>query len=555
MEYRIIQLTNELPDDIARSFVGKLLDRTHYDTCIDENALVLKPNGEPLLKLVSNVLPASLCEAAWKNLSQVAAQPIIGGSRGTAAGTMLQPARKRDGSPGRMSGVPDVPRLRDSSSAIAGFFDRTVRQPYCRQTTFGPNHRLVRPCLPFIHAVNTVFREHMPDRYAAQMKWIGATAPEFVIRGTSFSTMTINKNFRTAAHTDQGDLQEGFGVLTSLCAGEFSGGELIFPKFRVAVQFRSRDVLLADVHELHGNAPIEGTPGKYERVSCVFYYRENIVECGSPADELAFVKNRKAGDPLFPDRRSHALRLSLPTSSSDASERDANQEQTPHVVNVVTPGLLANAHVTVLTALPEFTNGVQLRIALPEDREKLEAFCKGPTCPKIGREFPFAWRRFHNWDTERNRPTVAFMGDRIVGFHATSYTKGGYCNLYYVVVDTEVKRMGVGKKLIEDSLKRGHALGMTRWTNKSHKGSDGENFFSKHLGIRPIAQKGDEVVYDWSIKDVHACDDIKVRAGSDIYRLDEIPQRRLNAFAKAMSTSGLELLLYVPNMPGGKPVR
>jgi hypothetical protein len=34
---------------------------------------------------------------------------------------------------------------------------------------------------------------------------------------------------------------------------------------------RDRDVLLADVHEWHGNTPLLGVPGGYQRISTVFY--------------------------------------------------------------------------------------------------------------------------------------------------------------------------------------------------------------------------------------------------------------------------------------------
>jgi hypothetical protein len=57
--------------------------------------------------------------------------------------------------------------------------------------------------------------------------------------------------------------------------GGFKGTELYFPKYRVAVDYRPGDVILADVHELHGNFPlIEGI-----RVACVFFVREGIHEC------------------------------------------------------------------------------------------------------------------------------------------------------------------------------------------------------------------------------------------------------------------------------------
>lgn len=50
------------------------------------------------------------------------------------------------------------------------------------------------------------------------------------------------------------------------------------------------DVLLADVHEWHGNTPLVPTRWPYERISFVFYYRAKMLECGSAAEELERAK-------------------------------------------------------------------------------------------------------------------------------------------------------------------------------------------------------------------------------------------------------------------------
>jgi hypothetical protein len=78
----------------------------------------------------------------------------------------------------------------------------------------------------------------------------------------------------------------GFGVIAVLEGGHFGGGELIFPKFRTAVDLRTGGLLLADVHELHWNAPLVVRP-PHQWLSFVMYSRERMRDCGSAADELA----------------------------------------------------------------------------------------------------------------------------------------------------------------------------------------------------------------------------------------------------------------------------
>ena len=102
--------------------------------------------------------------------------------------------------------------------------------------------------------------------------------------------MTVNRNFQTAVHQDQGDLKQGFGVMSCLRRGRFDGCYFVFPKYRVALDMRTGCVLCGDVHEWHGNTPMRGNHGMFERVSLVFYYREKMKRCGSAEEELEHAK-------------------------------------------------------------------------------------------------------------------------------------------------------------------------------------------------------------------------------------------------------------------------
>ena len=48
----------------------------------------------------------------------------------------------------------------------------------------------------------------------------------------------------------------------------------MFPKYRIAVDLRGRDVLIADNTEAHGNTAIVGVSGPFERVSVITYFHE-----------------------------------------------------------------------------------------------------------------------------------------------------------------------------------------------------------------------------------------------------------------------------------------
>lgn len=183
-------------------------------------------------------------------------------------------------------------------SGIAGYFDRYPRIPYGRPTAFTEsNPDKFKMAFPFLQHLAEGFKKLLPYRYSRQIAACEKLDPKFVIPGTPFTTVTVNKTFRTAAHRDAGDLSEGFSNLTVVSNnGKYSGGYLVFPEFRVAVNIRPGDLLLVNNHEgIHGNTEMIAEEGA-ERISFVCYFREKMLELGSWDYEMSrkrFVEKRK----------------------------------------------------------------------------------------------------------------------------------------------------------------------------------------------------------------------------------------------------------------------
>jgi hypothetical protein len=251
-----------------------LLTRDDVDYIVSTTERGLTPDGNVAYILIKNFVPYEFCEAAYSVALKAASQPVIGGTRAIAAGAYMEPRTRKDGSKGNRTEVPDLPHLHGAKHGIVGFYDK----PECRLTAFSARDwEGFQETLPLLHCLNGVFREYMPLEYANQAEAAGDIEKQYVIEGTVFTTITINRNFRTAVHLDEGDFENGFGVLTMLSAGEFCGGELALPQYRVAIDFQMQDVLLLDVHRPHGNLPLEGVDGEYERVSLVCYLREAML--------------------------------------------------------------------------------------------------------------------------------------------------------------------------------------------------------------------------------------------------------------------------------------
>lgn len=91
-----------------------------------------------------------------------------------------------------------------------------------------------------------------------------------------FTTITINKDFKTAMHRDKGNLN-GYAVLTASHIGSpFKGGRLHFPQYGICVPLREGDALLANVKLLHGNDEIIYPKEDSSRISFVLYSREDF---------------------------------------------------------------------------------------------------------------------------------------------------------------------------------------------------------------------------------------------------------------------------------------
>jgi hypothetical protein len=189
-------------------------------------------------------------------------------------------------------------------SNIVGGFDPGGIYKYCRMTTYTSEHLDEWEALfPALQAVADQLREHVPDRYEAQMREVGRTQPEWVAPGTPFSTCTVNHTYATGTHVDKGDLDAGFSTIFCARRGDYAGGQLCFPEYRIAVDLQDGDLILMDAHQWHSNARIYCQCGEHQsygpcktcgaaRVSVVAYYRTALAKCDTFEGELAKARSK-----------------------------------------------------------------------------------------------------------------------------------------------------------------------------------------------------------------------------------------------------------------------
>jgi hypothetical protein len=86
--------------------------------------------------------------------------------------------------------------------------------------------------------------------------------------------------------------------------GDYTGGHLVLPRYRLAVDMHDGDLLLFDPHQWHGNAAMRCThtdtdlarecPEGCERISLVAYYRTKVQLCEDANTEAAKATQRAA---------------------------------------------------------------------------------------------------------------------------------------------------------------------------------------------------------------------------------------------------------------------
>lgn len=288
-------MTVEESDALGGTFIDARHCRRLFTTDVD---VYDKETGKCLAKFRKNVIPVEMQQAAYDNLLK-AATPTD--ARLTATGdkledgTVTQYRRRKDGT---LSKQVAVPREKQVNSGVVGAYDRTTRFPYCRLTAFNMHEfDKFKKAWPIIKLVDMIYATLMPDHYKKQRAQADKTAKDFVIKDTSFTTVTVNKNYATAVHKDAGDFKDGFGNLVALRKGSYTGGYFTLIRWGVGFDLQNGDVLLTNVHEWHANTPMKMDKGAV-RLSLVMYYRENMIKCGTMAQELKRVRTRKKGDTL-----------------------------------------------------------------------------------------------------------------------------------------------------------------------------------------------------------------------------------------------------------------
>lgn len=282
----IIKAKKLLTDDQAEKLKGTFLDDNSYDTVITSDTDAYDSAGRLLFRFRKGAIPLEIARLGYESFKD---SIELTEGRGTAAGQTFKRIRK-DGTTANTTVSNKV------YSGNVGFMDKNAMIHYCRMTAFARQHfEKFKQGLPFVEHIDKLYKELCPVHYAKQIAIAKGTNRNYVIGDTSFTTVTVNRNFQTAVHKDSGDFQKGFGNLCVYREGHYEGSYFCLPEYRIAIDMQNTDMLFVDVHRWHGNTPFRNASEDHLRISFVMYYREYMYLCKQPAEELAAIKEEETG--------------------------------------------------------------------------------------------------------------------------------------------------------------------------------------------------------------------------------------------------------------------
>ena len=303
-------------------FDGKGIKIIDYDADVFSE----EPDGSKklLAKFRKGVFSKELTDLAWSAFHKAAAPSRNRGAAGGPIDTKSAYWKKRkpveiNGWSARYLQGGKVSKMRVNNnvfSSVIGYFEETPFMGLpCRLTSYTQTYfKGYTEGTPYIQAIDQQFKKLIPDRHAQQLKRNRAR-PEYQIADTAFSSVTINRNFRTALHQDAGDYTEGYGNLSVVERGTYHGGETLFPRYGIGFDLRTGDFIAMDVHEPHCNTALyetaedkafnknlepvytnsktTGTMGSefpFTRISFVCYLREKLHDCDVKETEKYYTR-------------------------------------------------------------------------------------------------------------------------------------------------------------------------------------------------------------------------------------------------------------------------
>jgi hypothetical protein len=269
----IYYVKKDYDDDKLSKIMNKKLKRDDIKIIIDHDADVYTEDGKLLLRFRKNILDKENINTFNENIIKFACHTTT--NRGSASGSKNKNVKDNHKIMTNIIGYFD--KLSPQQKFKFKKMDKQLPKITVRETRFLSEYPdKYKNLLPLIKEIDKLYEMYIPENYGLQKKKANQTP--FRIADTAFTTITTNVNYQTTVHKDKGDDTDGFGNLVVIENGKYKGGETCFPQYGIGVDVRTSDIIFMDVHQSHGNLPIELETKDSKRLSIVCYLRKSIWE-------------------------------------------------------------------------------------------------------------------------------------------------------------------------------------------------------------------------------------------------------------------------------------
>lgn len=108
-----------------------------------------------------------------------------------------------------------------------------------------------------VQAIRKMHEQVDPSGYHRQRSTVMQSIPsEFVIGDTPYTTANVNLNVVTTIHTDAGNLRDSCTVAMGVFGNDFTGADLVFPRYGARIVLRPGDFIVMNASEWHCNSPL-----------------------------------------------------------------------------------------------------------------------------------------------------------------------------------------------------------------------------------------------------------------------------------------------------------